>query len=438
MNEKSLNGSASSDGSEVVQLLHELIRIDTTSGLHSERPAAEWVAEKLEEVGISTRIVESAPGRASVLARIEGTDPSRRALLVHGHLDVVPADASEWSRSPFGGDVVDGYVWGRGAVDMKDMDAMVLTVVRDWARRGVRPARDIVLAFIADEEAGGAYGSHHLVDHHAEQFTDCSEAIGEVGGFSLSLSADARLYMIQTAEKGIDWLRLTASGRPGHGSMIHDDNAVASLAHAVSRIGSHTFPLLPRPEISYLISQMAEILGEELDPDQPDAWLDRLGGMARMIGAAMRNTANPTGLSAGYLHNVIPSKAEATIDARFIPGHEDELLADLTRLAGDGLRLDVTVHGAAVETTFEGDLVEAMCSALRSEDSGAYPVPYLLSGGTDAKSFAELGIRCFGFAPLRLPAELDFASLFHGIDERVPIDALEFGVRVLSRFLETA
>jgi acetylornithine deacetylase/succinyl-diaminopimelate desuccinylase-like protein len=302
----------------------------------------------------------------------------------------------------------------------------------------VRPARDIVLAFVADEEAGGALGSHYLVDHHAEQFADCSEAIGEVGGFSLSLSDQARLYMIQTAEKGIDWLRLTATGRPGHGSMIHDANAVSSLAHAVSRIGAHRFPLLPRPEITYLVAQMSDILGEDLDPIQPEHWLDRLGGMVRMIGAAMRNTANPTGLSAGYLHNVIPSKAEALIDARFVPGHEDELLADLARLAGDGVRLDVAVHGVAVETTFEGDLVDAMCSALRAEDPGAYPVPYLLSGGTDAKSFAELGIRCFGFAPLKLPADLDFASLFHGIDERVPVDALEFGVRVLSRLLERA
>ena len=426
---------AAGAASEVTQLLHELIRIDTSNPTRVERPAAEWVAAKLDEVGISSQIVEAAPGRASTIARIAGADPSRAPLLIHGHLDVVPADAGEWSVDPFSGEVLDGYVWGRGAVDMKNMNAMVLTVLRDWARSGKQPPRDLVVAFVSDEEAGGKYGSHYLVDNHPDLFADCTEAIGEVGGFSVSLNDEARLYMIQTAEKGIDWIRLQAQGRAGHGSMVHEDNAVTRLASAVSRIGNHDFPIHVGPEIRALLAAMSPVVGADLDPARSDEWLPLLGGMARMIGASLSNTANPTRFDAGYQHNVVPSRAEAAIDARFLPGRESELLDEIRRLAGDGIDVDILVRGVAVETTFEGDLVDAMCAALRAEDPGGIPVPYLMSGGTDAKSFADLNIRCFGFAPLMLPATLDFSSLFHGVDERVPVEALEFGVRVLDRFL---
>src|ERR1700761_1916986 len=226
---------------EVVDLLQDLIRFNTSNPTYPERPAAEWVATKLDEVGIASTIYESEPGRASTVARIEGQDSSRAPLLIHGHLDVVPADASEWSVDPFAGEVSDGYVWGRGAIDMKDMDAMTLAVVRDWARTGRVPPRDIVLAFVADEEAGGVKGAHWLVDNHPDLFADCSEAISEVGGFSVTLRPDLRMYLIQTAEKGLGWLRLRANGKPGHGSMIHEDNAVTVLADAVSRIGNYKF-----------------------------------------------------------------------------------------------------------------------------------------------------------------------------------------------------
>lgn len=421
--------------SEVATLLSELIRINTTNPTHVERPAAEWVAATLDEVGIASQIIESAPGRASTIARIEGTDRSRPALLIQGHLDVVPADAGEWSVDPFAGEVHDGFVWGRGAVDMKDMDAMVLTVLRRWAREGRKPPRDLVVAFLADEEMGSAQGAHFLVEHHAELFADCSEAIGEVGGFSVSLNEQARLYLVQTAEKGLAWLTLVATGTPGHGSMLQPDNVVTRLASAVSRIGDYQFPVVVRPEMATLLKALEPIVGSELDPLKSEEWLPHLGGLSRMIGACLRNTANPTRFDAGYQHNVVPSRAEAVIDARFLPGQEDELMADITRLAGEGIDVEVFVRGDAVEAEFECSLVDAMCVALRAEDPGAIPVPYLLTGGTDAKAFSRLGIQCFGFSPLLLPADLDFSALFHGIDERVPIDALEFGVRVLDRFL---
>jgi acetylornithine deacetylase/succinyl-diaminopimelate desuccinylase-like protein len=326
-------------------------------------------------------------------------------------------------------------VWGRGAIDMKDMDAMTLALVREWARAGKQPPRDIVLAFVSDEEAGGRLGAHYLVDHHPDLFADCTEAISEVGGFSVSLDEQARLYLIQTAEKGINWLRLKASGSPGHGSMVHADNAVTRLAETVARIGAHEWPIVITDTIRETVKGLAAVTGRDFDPEDVDAWLPLLGGAARMIGATVRNTTNPTMLDGGYKANVIPSKAEATIDARFLPGQEDALLDTLDGLLADGVEREFIVRDIAVETAFEGALVDGMCAALRAEDDGAHPVPYLMSGGTDAKSFSTLGIRCFGFSPLRLPADLNFMALFHGIDERVPVEALKFGVRVLDRLL---
>ncbi len=422
---------------EVVELLSQLIRINTSNPTHPERPAAEWMAERLAEAGIESTILESERGRASTIARVPGRNPDRKPLLIHGHLDVVPADASEWSMAPFGGEVHDDYLWGRGAVDMKDMDAMTLAVLREWSRTGVQPERDIVLAFVADEEAGGKYGAHWLVDNHPDLFADCTEAISEVGGFSVTVGSDLRLYLIQTAEKGIGWLRLRAQGRPGHGSMVHPDNAVTELARAVTRIGEHEFPIHVTPTLHQFLTTLAEVTGLPIDPDDPEPALKHLGGMARMIGATMRNTANPTMLQAGYKANVIPGSAEATIDCRFLPGYEQELYDTIDELIGEHLTRETITADIAVETDFDGEIVDAMAAALKAEDPTGVPIPYLMSGGTDAKSFSRLGIRNFGFSPLLLPPELDFAALFHGIDERVPVSALQFGVRVLDRFLRS-
>lgn len=426
---------------EVIELCRDLLRIDTTNTgdletSAGERLAAEYVAEKLAEAGLEPQIHESAPGRASVVARFEGSDPTRDALLIHGHLDVVPADASEWSVDPFGGEIKDGYLWGRGAVDMKDFDAMVLALVRQMRREGRKPPRDVVLAFVADEEAGSTYGAQYLVEKHPHHFDGVTEAIGEVGGFSVSIGGDQRLYLIETAQKGIDWLRLHAKGRPGHGSMINDDNAVTAVAEAVARVGRHRFPMIMTPTVRTFLEQVSEILGIELDLDDPERAVEKIGPIAMIIGATLRNTANPTRLAAGYKDNVIPGRASATIDCRTLPGQSELFEQQLRDLVGPDIELEYIHRQAALETTFDGALVEAMTDALKAEDPGALPVPYMLSGGTDAKQFDKLGIRCFGFSPVRLPADLNFGALFHGIDERVPLEGLQFGVRVLDRFLQ--
>ena len=428
---------------EVVELCSELIRIDTSNPTSTERAAAEWVAGKLDEVGVESRLYESEPGRASVVARIAGTDRSRPGLLLHGHLDVVPADPAEWSLHPFSGEVRDGYVWGRGAIDMKDMEAMTLALVRQWARTGVQPPRDVVVAFLADEEAGGVKGARWLVDNRPEEFSGCTEAVSEVGGFSVTIRDDLRLYPIQTAEKGMAWLRLVARGRPGHGSMRNEDNAVTRLAEAVARIGRYEFPVVLTKTVRQFLEALSEALDVEIDLDSADraeieAFVARLGGLARMVGATLSNTANPTMLEAGYKANVIPGAASAVLDGRFLPGQEEEFERQLDALLGSGVVREWVHRDQAVETDFDGPLVEAMAAALRAEDGAGLPVPYTMSGGTDAKSFETLGMRCFGFSPLLLPPGLDFAAMFHGIDERVPTEALRFGVRVLDRFVASS
>jgi acetylornithine deacetylase/succinyl-diaminopimelate desuccinylase-like protein len=433
-------GTATAAQAEVVELCRDLIRFESVnfgdgSG-PGERAIAEFVAGKLAEVGCESEIIESDPGRASVVTRIAGADPKRGALLIHGHLDVVPAFAEQWSRPPFAAEVADGCIWGRGAVDMKDMDAMILSTVRAWRRAGRVPPRDIVLVFVADEEAGGAKGARFLVDNRPDVFEGCTEAISEVGGFSITV-AGKRLYAIETAQKGMAWMRLTAHGRAGHGSMIAEDNAVTALCAAAARIGGHTFPIRMTKTVQAFLDEIADALGVTFDPDDPDALVAQLGSLAKFIGATLRNTANPTMLQAGYKANVIPTDASAVVDGRFLPGYEEEFFATVRDLIGPDITTELIHHDIAMETTFDGALVDAMVAALQAEDPGSRAIPYAMSGGTDAKSFSRLGMRCFGFAPLRLPADLDFASMFHGVDERVPIEALSFGVRVLDRFLAT-
>jgi acetylornithine deacetylase/succinyl-diaminopimelate desuccinylase-like protein len=420
---------------EVVDLCRDLIRIDSSNPTSNERKAAEYVAEKLAEVGLEPQIFESEPGRASVVARMAGADQSRGALLVHGHLDVVPANAEHWSVDPFAGEIKDGCLWGRGAVDMKDMDAMSLAVIRQWAREGRKPPRDLVIAYVADEEAGGSKGARYLVDEHADLFEGCTESISEVGGFSIQLRDDLRLYPVQTAQRGMAWMKLIARGRAGHGSLVNDANAITALAEAVARIGRYEWPVRLTATVEAFLAEVGDAIGVELDPHDLSPVADKLGAVTALVAATVRNTANPTMLDAGYKVNLIPQEATAHIDGRFLPGYEDEFYATIDELLGPDVRRE-TVHGdIALETSWDGDLVDAMKESIHAEDPQGKAVPYCLFGGTDDKSFSLLGIRGFGFSPLRLTPDLDFAGMFHGVDERVPLEGLKFGVRVLDRFL---
>ncbi|WP_376713458.1 M20/M25/M40 family metallo-hydrolase [Mycobacterium intracellulare] len=432
---------------DVVEVVSKLIRFDTTNTgepetTKGEAECAQWVAEQLAEVGYAPQYVESgAPGRGNVFVRLPGAEPSRGGLLIHGHLDVVPAEPTEWSVHPFSGAVKDGFVWGRGAIDMKDMVGMMIVVARQLKRAGIVPPRDLVFAFIADEEHGGTFGAQWLVDNRPDLFSGVTEAIGEVGGFSLTVprrdGGERRLYLIETAEKGLSWMRLTARGPAGHGSMVHDQNAVTAVAEAVARLGRHQFPLVLTDTVAQFLAAVSEETGLTFDTESGDlrGAVEKLGPMARMLKAVLHDTANPTMLKAGYKANVVPAIAEAVVDCRILPGRKEAFEAEIDELLGPDVTREWIKDFSSYETSFDGDLVDAMNAAVLALDPDARTVPYMLSGGTDAKSFARLGIRCFGFSPLRLPPDLDFTALFHGVDERVPIDALRFGTDVLTHFL---
>ncbi len=413
-----------------MQLCSDLIRIDTSPSGNGERAAAEFVAAELAGLGLEPRLLEHLPRRTSVVARIEGTDPGRAALLVQMHLDVVAADASAWSVPPFSGEVIDGQVWGRGAVDMKDMIAMVLTALRGKLAAGWRPARDIVLALLADEEMGGREGAGWLVDTHPGRFEGCTESIGEAGGFSYQAGDGRRAYFVQIAEKGITWLRLVAHGQGGHGSLIHPGNPIARLAEALLRVQRYVPPSHPIESTQTVVAAAREWTGEQ----DPDAALERIGPLGRLFRPTLRNTYSITRLTAGMAHNVVPFRAEASIDGRYVPGYQAELLAEIRQLVGDLVEVQVVLEGPAVQTSFEGAVPDAIRVAIDNEDPGATVVPACLPIGTDGKHFDRLGIRNFGFVPLLLPAGFDFAAMFHGVDERVPVSSLAAGVRILQSF----
>lgn len=426
---------------DVVKLCQELIQIPSVNfgeGKGDEKAAAEYVAAKMKEVGIQSKIYESAPNRCSVVARIEGKDKSRPGLVVNGHLDVVPANAADWSVDPFSGAIKDGCIWGRGAVDMKNMDAMILAVIRLWARHNYQPERTIVIVFFGDEEAGGIYGSRWMAEKHPEVFAGCSETISEVGGFSLTLLSGKRVYAIEASQKGIEWMKLTAEGVAGHGSMVNNANAVTRLTEAIAKIGNYTWPQRITKTSDLFFQKISDLSGKPYDRNNLQPLIDEVGPMGKMIGATLCNTTNPTMLEAGYKANVIPQSASAVVDGRTLPGYEKELLDTVKSLVGEHVKVESLVSDIPLEVEFGGPLVDAMIAAIKSEDPDGIPIPYLLSGGTDNKALAKLGIVGYGFSPLKLPPDLDFTGLFHGIDERVPIDSLQFGARTLFHFLVNA
>lgn len=428
------------DLDETARIAQDLIRFDTTNygggRSNGETDAAEYVASKLEELGLTPLMFESEPGRHSVLAKVEGHDSEAPGLVVHGHLDVVPADPANWTVDPFGGEVRDGMLWGRGAVDMKNMDAMMLTSVGDILRSGERPARDLVLGFLADEEAGGVLGSHFLVKNHPELFEGMGEAISEVGGYSTFIEG-RRAYLLQTGEKALIWIKLIARGTAGHGSQMIRDNAVTKLARAVAVLGQQEWPVALTETTTGLLREVAKILDVDPERTSPDELVLKTGTASGFIRGSLRVTTNPTVLDAGYKHNVIPDRAEALIDIRCMPGDERSVLQQVQELVGDEIEI-VTMHtDIGLETPFSGPLVESIVATLDRHDPGAPVLPYLLSGGTDNKALSLLGIKGYGFAPLRLPEEMDFPAMFHGVDERVPLDALTFGSRVLRDLLSS-
>ncbi|GGF32376.1 peptidase M20 [Microbacterium sorbitolivorans] len=423
---------------EVVRIARDLIRIDTTNygGGRSkgEREAAEYVGAFLESLGLEPEYYEPIDRRTNVMARVAGRNPDKPALVLHGHLDVVPAVADDWSVDPFAGEIRDGLLWGRGAVDMKNMDAMILASIADMIRRGEQPERDLILVFFADEENGGVEGSALVVKDRPEWFAGATEAISEVGGYSIPVG-DKSAYLLQVGEKALMWITLRARGRAGHGSRVHRDNAITRLAAAIEKIGTATWPVELTDTTRALLDGMRGVCGSDIE--DPDELASLAGPAEAFLASTWRTTTNPTGLTAGYKHNVIPDAAEATVDVRVLPGTEDRVLDEIQALVGDDIEIGMFHRDIGLEVPFEGALVEAMVGAIETHDPGVPVLPYLLGAGTDNKALATIGITGYGFAPLKLPRDLDFTGMFHGVDERVPLDALVFGQRVLTDLIRT-
>lgn len=435
-------------GVDVAQLCARLIRFDTTNHgggrSNGEHLIAAWIADLLRGAGYDPEIVGPRPERASVVLRVPGADPSLPGLLVHGHLDVVPAEPADWSVDPFAGEIRDGYVWGRGATDMKDMVAMMIACLLDWAERGERPRRDVVFAFVADEEDTGAEGALWLVEHRPELFSGVEAAIGESGGVPVAVrradGGQVRLYPVATAERGTMHLRLRAEGTAGHGSRPTIDNPVAAIAQAVQRFAAHRWPLHLSTTVRTFLSEACAAVGHptELGTEAGvAAALEALGDAADYARHTIRATSTPTVLQAGYKVNVIPSAAEALIDVRCPPGFDAGMPERLRELAGE-VDLEFTSFQPPVESAIDGPWFEAMRSAVRRADPEGVVVPFCMGGGTDAKAFARIGIAGYGFAPLGPDPEGRGLAGTHGVDERVPVAALEQGRRMLHDFLTNA
>jgi acetylornithine deacetylase/succinyl-diaminopimelate desuccinylase-like protein len=427
--------------SEALDLLQGLLRIDTTNPPGRERAAAEYLAESLRKDGIEPKLLEAAPERTSLVARLRGNG-TKPPLLLTAHLDVVAAEPSRWKHPPFAAVVDDGWLYGRGAVDMKNMAAMSALVLKRLRREGVPLARDLIFAAVADEEAGCALGSQFLVDHHPDEVR-AEYALGEIGGFTLDLNGK-RLYPIQIAQKGVAWVRARVEGTPGHGSIPREDNPIVRLSAALAKLTPDALPLHPTPAVRRAIKAMAAsqpllarvVLPLILSPALARRVLAVLPdkGVARALNAILRNTATPTVLSAGTKTNVIPSFAEAEIDGRTLPGQRvEDFLAELSAVLGPDVKLDVIRRIEPLEfdprTPFYAHLEEH----LKQMDEDAVPVPYVIPGFTDAAPFSKLGTTYYGFSPIVLPPvpKVSFAELYHGDNERIPIDGFHRGLEAL-------
>jgi acetylornithine deacetylase/succinyl-diaminopimelate desuccinylase-like protein len=415
-----------------------LIRFDTSNfgggQSRGERDAAEWVASELRGCGYEPEIIESAPGRASTVVRIPGRDRTRAGLLVHGHLDVVPAESEDWTVDPFGGEIRDGAVWGRGALDMKGNDATMLAAARALARDGVAPPRDVVLAFLADEEDSGHLGAGYLVRERPEMLAGVTHAIGEGGGRLHRLPDGSHLYPVACGERGTAWIELTARGTAGHGSRPRSDNAVSVLADTVARLAAIRWPVRLIAQVAALLEGVGMRLGAELDPYDP-MLVERLGEIGELVAATLSNTLSPTMLSAGYAANVVPSSAVGLVDGRMLPGCEDEFFAAIEAELPSAVSYRLINDEGPIATDPADPELELIAAAVRAHDADALVLPCCAGGGTDAKWFSRLGIDCYGFAPERMARGFELGRLVHGVDEHVPVESLAFGARVLDTYL---
>ncbi|MEM7145876.1 MAG: M20/M25/M40 family metallo-hydrolase [Verrucomicrobiota bacterium] len=431
---------------EAVELLQGLLRIDTTNPPGEERPAADFVATALAADGIESRIVESAPGRANLVARLEGSG-EERPLLLTSHLDVVPARGEDWAQGPFSGEEADGGIWGRGAIDMKGMTAMGVSVLRHLKRRGAGLRRDVILAAVADEEAGCAQGSAFMVREHAD-LIDAEYVVNEVGGFSLTISGK-RFYPVQVAEKGVAWLKIRATGEAGHSSLPAPDSCLGRMGEAMHRLATTRLPVhVTEPAAAFVRGVAAHMPGPTrmvmeglLKPGKVGEMLDsfiRNREQKAVFHAILSNTANPTMVRGGSKINVLPGHAEFEVDGRLLPGQTAaDLVREIEGVIGGGFEIEVMREAPGTVFSWDSPFFEKIREVVAARDPEGIVVPYMAPGFTDSSEYGKTGATCYGFYPLRLPEEIVFSKLFHGVDERIPLSSYRFGIETLYDLVES-
>jgi acetylornithine deacetylase/succinyl-diaminopimelate desuccinylase-like protein len=424
-----------------LELLQRLLRFDTSNPPGNERECIEWIKGLLEALGCEVRILAREDERPNLIARIAGRGESP-PLLLQGHVDVVAA-RGEWQHGPFDGELADGYVWGRGALDMKGGVAMMLAAFMRAKASGARPPGDVILCLLADEEAGSPLGADFLVREHAELFDGVRYSIGEFGGFTMDV-AGRRFYPIMVAEKQICWTRATVRGPAGHGSMPIRGGAMGKLGRLLQRLDSRRLPVHVTPVARSMIEAIASDVPATLAvplkgllvPTLTDRLLDAFGERGRIFDPLLHNTISATIVQGGEKDNVIPDEISLSLDCRLLPGFTPEqVFAELRALSGVELEFEIVQHDP-VSGEPEMAMFETLAGTLRELDPEAKPIPMLLPGVTDGRFFSRLGIQTYGFLPMQLPPELPFMQLIHAPDERLPADAVEFGTRAIGRVLE--
>lgn len=427
-----------------VEILQRLIQFNTTNPPGHEAACIGYIRDLLNEAGIESTLVAKDPDRPNLIARLPG-EGKAPPLLLYGHVDVVTTENQRWQQAPFEGKLIDGYVWGRGALDMKGGMAMMVAAFMRANAEGLHPPGDIVLAIVSDEEAGGDYGAKFLVEEHPELFKDIKHAIGEFGGFTLTLGGK-RFYPIMISEKQVCWMKATVRGQGGHGSMPEKGGATAKLAKFLKALDEKDLPVHVTPATKLMVDAMASalgglqgfILGQLTNPALTDLVLKTLGSRVRSFYPLFRNTASPTIIHSSDKVNVIPSEISVELDGRLLPGQTPEdMIRELKAIAGDDVEFELIQYEPGPAEP-DMTLFNTLADILKEADPEGIPIPLILSGVTDGRFFSQIGIQTYGYLPMTLPEDFNFADVIHAADERVPAAAIEFGAqaiyKALSRF----
>ena len=425
-----------------VEILQRLIRFNTTNPPGNEEACIAYIRGLLTNAGIESTALTKVANRPNLVARLEGEGKSP-PLLLYGHVDVVTTENQKWDQAPFGGEIIDGMVWGRGALDMKGGVAMMLAAFLRAKAEGLKPPGDILLAIVSDEEAGGDVGAQFLVEEHAGLFKDIRYAIGEFGGFTMHIGG-RRFYPIMIAEKQICWMKATVRGQGGHGSMPVRGGAMAKLAQLLKRLDENSLPLHVTPPARMMFEAMGSAMGgtpgwiirQLANPSLANTMLGLLGERGKLFLPLLHNTVSPTILHASNKVNVIPSEVSLELDGRLLPGFKPEdMLAELRPIVGVDVELEVVRHDPGPAEPDMG-LFDTLAEILRAADPDGIPVPLLLSGVTDGRFFSRLGIQTYGYLPMQLPEDFNFAQTIHAANERIPAHSVEFGAQAIYRALQ--